>query len=103
MTHRARVRRVRLAGRLLAAVALALAALSGPLASAALASGDTAAEASATGWLRLAQLSPGAPMVDIYLDPVGDTHAMLVLRDVSYGMVSAYHAIPAGDYTVAMR
>jgi hypothetical protein len=96
MTHRARVRLIR---RLLAACALALATLStaGPAAASA------AATAPPAGWLRLANLSPGTPTFDIYLYPVGNTHARLVLRNVGYGMVSGYETVPAADYTVAMR
>jgi hypothetical protein len=97
MTYRARVR---LITRMLAAFAMTLGVLS------ALAPGAVAAAATAappTGWLRLANLSPGAPVFDIYLYPVGNTHARLVLRNASYGMVSGYQAVPAGDYTVAMR
>ena len=92
------IHRVRQAGRLLTAGLLALAALAftGPALAA-------PASATGTGWVRLANLSPGAPTYDIYLYPVGDTSAMLVLRDISYGMVSGYQTIPAGSYTVALR
>jgi len=102
MTHRARVRRI---SRLLAACAMTLAMLT--VAAPALASAATpampATPATLTGWLRLANLSPGAPAFDIYLYPVGNMDARLVLRDISYGMVSGYEAVPAGGYTVAMR
>jgi hypothetical protein len=64
---------------------------------------SAATTASPTGWLRLANLSPGAPTFDIYLYPVGNAHARLVLRNIGYGTVSGYEAVPAGDYTVAMR
>jgi hypothetical protein len=57
----------------------------------------------ATGWLRLANLAPGEPMFDIYLYPVGGTKATLMLKNISYGMVSSYQQVPAGSYTVAMR
>jgi hypothetical protein len=56
-----------------------------------------------TGWVRLAHLSPNTPPVDVYLYSFGDPRARLVLRHVSYGMVSPYQEVPAGDYTVAMR
>lgn len=98
MTYRARARRF---SGWLAACVLTLAALAGPFAPAARASGT--ASASGPGWVRLAQLSPGAPAVDIYLSAIGASRAMLVLRSVGYGMVSGYHAVPAGGYTVAMR
>jgi hypothetical protein len=95
-------------GRLLIASLLALAALvmsglalAGPaLAGVQQRSGTAVA---ATGWVRLANLSPGAPTYDIYLYPVGNMQATLVLRDISYGMVSGYQTVPAGSYTVALR
>ena len=55
------------------------------------------------GWVRLAHLSPNAPAVDVYLYSFGDPTARLVLHHVSYGMVSPYQEVPAGDYTVSMR
>jgi uncharacterized protein DUF4397 len=97
MTHRARVR---LVSRLLAACAATLGLLAA-VAPAAVAS--TAPAVGPAGYLRLANLSPGAPTYDVYLYPVGNTHARLVLRNISYGMVSAYQAVPAGGYTVALR
>src|SRR5579863_10061300 len=56
-----------------------------------------------TGWVRLAHLSPNAPAVDVYLYSFGDPRARIVLHHVSYGMVSPYEQVPAGDYTVSMR
>jgi hypothetical protein len=55
------------------------------------------------GWVRIAHLSPEAPAMDIYLYPFGDPAQPTVLRDVSYGNVSAYMALGPGQYTVAMR
>src|SRR5271165_5326479 len=55
------------------------------------------------GWVRIAHLSPEAPAMDIYLYPFGSPGHPTVLRDVSYGNVSAYMAVPPGQYTVAMR
>jgi hypothetical protein len=55
------------------------------------------------GYVRLAHLSPNAPAVDVYLYSFGNPRARLVLRHVSYGMVSPYQEVPAGDYTVSMR
>lgn len=55
------------------------------------------------GWVRIAHLSPEAPAMDIYLYPFGDPAHPTVLRDVSYGDVSAYMALGPGEYTVAMR
>jgi hypothetical protein len=55
------------------------------------------------GWVRLAHLSPNAPAVDVYLYSFGNPRARLVLHHVSYGTVSPYEQVPAGDYTVSMR
>lgn len=55
------------------------------------------------GWLRLAHLSPNTPAVDVYLYAAGNSHAMIVLKHVSYGTVSPYQNVKSGDYTVAMR
>ena len=62
-----------------------------------------AGAASGGGWVRLAHLSPNAPAVDVYLYSFGNPRARLVLHHVSYGMVSPYQEVPAGDYTVSMR
>ena len=55
------------------------------------------------GWVRIAHLSPEAPAMDMYLYPFGNPGRATVLRDVSYGNVSAYMAVSPGQYTVAMR
>jgi len=74
---------------------------------AALVFGATPAAASSggpgTGWVRLAHLSPGTPVVNVYLYPFGDSHAHTVLHDVGLGDISGYMALPAGEYTVAIR
>jgi hypothetical protein len=57
----------------------------------------------ATGWIRLAHLSPNTPAVDVYLYSFGNSDAMIVLHHVSYGTVSPYEQVAAGDYSVAMR
>ena len=62
-----------------------------------------AAPAASTGWVRLAHLSPNAPAVDVYLYNFGNPAARLVLHHVSYGTVSPYQQVPAGEYTVSMR
>jgi Domain of unknown function (DUF4397) len=59
--------------------------------------------AATTGWVRLANLSEGSPAVDIYLLPFGDTANPTVLRAVSYGDVSSYLPVSAGQYTVTIR
>jgi Domain of unknown function (DUF4397) len=64
----------------------------------------TAASASSqVGWIQLAHLSPNTPAVDVYLYSFGSPSAQLVLHHVSYGTVSPFEQIAAGDYTVAMR
>ena len=60
------------------------------------------AAAQATGWIRWGNWSPSAPNFDIYLNSFGGS-GMTVIRHVRYGHVSAYRAIPTGQYTVAMR
>jgi hypothetical protein len=67
-----------------------------------LGAGHAGASAGA-GWVRLAHLSPNTPPVDVYLYSFGNPTARLVLKHVSYGMVSPYEQVPAGDYTVSMR
>jgi Domain of unknown function (DUF4397) len=61
------------------------------------------ASGSTTGWIRLAHLSPNTPAVDVYLYSFGDSSAMIVLHHVSYGTVSPYEQVAAGEYSVAMR
>jgi Domain of unknown function (DUF4397) len=73
--------------------ALAMLALAAPAASAQ--TGD--------GFVRLAHLSPNTPAVDVYLYSFGDSTAQLVLDHVTYGTVSPYERLAAGEYTVAMR
>src|SRR6202167_4060906 len=58
---------------------------------------------SGTGWIRLARLSPTTPAVDVYLYSFGNSNAQIVLHHVTYGTVSPYEAVSAGDYSVAMR
>jgi hypothetical protein len=41
--------------------------------------------------------------MDMYVYPFGNPGRPLVLKDVSYGAVSAYMAVVPGQYTVAMR
>lgn len=73
-------------------------------ATSAAASAAPAASATAQGgWVRIAHLSPEAPAMDIYLYPFGSPGHPTVLKDVSYGNVSAYIAVSPGQYTVAMR
>jgi hypothetical protein len=85
---------------LVSAAALAAAA---PLAASASSTASAASAASQDGWVRIAHLSPEAPAMDMYLYPFGNPEALIILRDVSYGDVSAYMALSPGQYTVAMR
>jgi hypothetical protein len=108
------LRRTRRAGLLLAA-ATALLAVPATAATAATASPATASQAAdsqaagsqagtaATGWIRLAHLSPDTPAMDVYLYSYSNPDTRVVLRHVSYGNVSSYQTVPAGDYSVAMR
>src|SRR5487761_749146 len=98
MTHQPPARRI---VRLLAAFALVAGWLAAAV-PAAMAS-PAAATRQATGYLRLAHLSPNTPAVDVYLYSVCNSSAMVVVHHESYGTVSAYQPVPAGDYTVAMR
>ncbi len=77
----------------------ALVSATSPAASAA----STSPAATQDGWVRIAHLSPEAPAMDMYLYPFGNPGDQIVLRDVSYGEVSAYQALSPGEYTVAMR
>jgi Domain of unknown function (DUF4397) len=80
----------------------AFAAASWPASAGAVSAGRTGAP-SGDGYLRLAHLSPNTPPVDVYLYPFGDASAIVVLKHVAYGTVSAYQTVAGGDYTVAMR
>jgi Domain of unknown function (DUF4397) len=62
-----------------------------------------ASASSQVGWIRLAHLSPNAPAVDVYLYSFGNPKATIVLHHVSYGEVSPFEQVVAGEYTVSMR
>lgn len=62
-----------------------------------------ASASTGVGWIRLAHLSPNTPAVDVYLYSFRDPSAKIVLHHVSYGTVSGFEQVRAGDYTVAMR
>jgi hypothetical protein len=64
---------------------------------------STSPAGSQDAWVRIAHLSPEAPAMDMYLYPFGNPGDQIVLRDVSYGDVSAYQTLSPGEYTVAMR
>jgi hypothetical protein len=90
-THSLTARLVRVAAA--AAIATVGLAIAAPFASA----------SDQVGWIRLAHLSPNTPAVDVYLYSFGNPKAQLVLDHVSYGTVSPFEQVQAGDYTVAMR
>jgi LPXTG-motif cell wall-anchored protein len=96
------------AGALLAAAALvsgAAVATAGTALAATASTANTASTAStaSTGWIRLAHLAPDTPAVDVYLYSFGNAGTRIVLHHVTYGTVSAYQTVPAGDYSIAMR
>lgn len=65
--------------------------------------GAAPASAASDGHLRLAHLSPDTPKVDVYLTAVSGRPAPQKFPGVGYGVMSAYLALPAGEYSVAMR
>jgi len=89
----------RLAKTAAAVTAAAVGLCIGPLAVAA----PFASASTGVGWIRLAHLSPNAPAVDVYLYSFGNSSAQIVLHHVSYGTVSPFEQVAAGEYTVAMR
>jgi hypothetical protein len=63
----------------------------------------SAADAAAgNGWIRLGNLSATTAAVDVYVYPAGDSTPRLVLHNVTYGTVSGYSSVSAGDYSVKM-
>lgn len=91
----------RITRRLLLLLAASALLLGGSVAAAS--AGTTSAGTTGTGWIRLAHLSPSTPPVDVYLYSFGNATARIVLHHVSYGTVSPYEAVTAGDYSIAMR
>jgi hypothetical protein len=91
---------VALGGMLFAAPTSAL-AFAGRVSGAA-AAGSVTAAASATGWVRLAHLSPDTTGVDIQLTALAGGKVVESLTDVVYGQVSNYMALPQGTYVVSM-
>ena len=59
--------------------------------------------AASTGWIRLGNLSATTSAVDIYVYSSGDSSPRFVVSDVSYGTVSAYKSVSAGEYSIKMR
>jgi uncharacterized protein DUF4397 len=59
--------------------------------------------AASPGWIRVGNLSANTSAVDVYVYSSGDSSPQFVVPDVSYGTVSAYKSVSAGDYSVKMR
>ena len=59
--------------------------------------------AASPGWIRVGNLSAKTSAVDVYVYSSGDSSPQFMVPDVSYGMVSAYKSVSAGDYSVKMR
>jgi hypothetical protein len=56
--------------------------------------------AASSGWIRLGNLSATTSAADMYVYPAGNSTPRLVLHNVTYGTVSGYTSLSAGDYSV---
>jgi Domain of unknown function (DUF4397) len=88
--------------RCLVLVTAVTALLGGPVVATASAASAASGAGAGQGWVRCADLSPGAPE-DVYLYPFGNPSHPTVLMHQGYGSVSEYMPLSAGQYTVAMR
>lgn len=61
------------------------------------------AAAASSGWIRLGNLSASTSAVDVYVYSSGDSSPQFVLPGITYGTVSSYRSVSAGDYSVKMR
>jgi hypothetical protein len=61
------------------------------------------ASAAATGYVRLAHLSPDTPQVDVYLHSLTGAVPDQRFDAVGYGVVSGYLNLPVGTYSISMR
>ena len=59
--------------------------------------------AASSGWIRVGNLSANTSAVDVYVYSSGDSSPQFVVPGVTYGTVSAYKSVSAGDYSVKMR
>ena len=59
--------------------------------------------AASSGWIRVGNLSADTSAVDVYVYSSGDSSPQFVVPGVTYGTVSAYRSVSAGDYSVKMR
>ena len=89
---------MRLHSRFAAAVAVA-----GTILAASLAAAPAASAATGTGWVRVAHLSPDTKQVDVRLVALSGSDRVVQVKDVAYGAVSKYYALPAGEFAIAMR
>ncbi|PPF85670.1 hypothetical protein C5B96_06300 [Subtercola sp. Z020] len=62
----------------------------------------TVSQAAATGWVRLAHLSPDTSKVDIQLTALAGGSVVSSLQNIGYGQVSNYMSLPQGAYIVSM-
>jgi hypothetical protein len=97
-TRRTPARRLLIAG----AAALTATALVGLGLGAAPAQAATHAAPADAGWVRVGHLSPDTAAVDVRLTPTDGGAAAVELDDVTYGQVSPYAALAAGDYELTM-
>ena len=58
--------------------------------------------AAGSGWIRVGNLSASTSAVDVYVYASGDSSPEFVVTGVSYGTVSSYRSVTAGDYSVKM-
>jgi hypothetical protein len=61
-----------------------------------------ASAATATGWVRVAHLSPDTKQVDVTLSSLSGDTVLYKLSSVGYGAVSPYIKLPVGTYAIAM-
>ncbi|MCU1474185.1 MAG: hypothetical protein JWQ92_2253 [Amnibacterium sp.] len=61
-----------------------------------------ASAAAATGWVRVAHLSPDTKQVDVTLSSLSGDTVLYKLSSVGYGAVSQYIKLPVGTYAIAM-
>jgi hypothetical protein len=59
--------------------------------------------AAGSGWIRVGNLSASTSAVDVYVYASGDSNPEFVVTGVSYGTVSSYRSVSAGNYSVKMR
>jgi hypothetical protein len=83
-------------GRRLILVTAVTALLGGPVVATASAASAASAAGAGQGWVRCADLSPGAPE-DVYLYPFGNPSHQTMLMHQGYGSVSEYMPLRAGQ------